>query len=95
VTVAGAAGELRCGYQQAVQLGAWQLVPSGRQHLTLTARVVHAHALWSTRTPLDLSLTLGTTEWFWEAVAPVYVGEEVVVELSTRPRVVQFARGKR
>jgi hypothetical protein len=97
MTVEGASGELRLVYQTAVQLGRWIIEPSGFKRVTLRAAVIHVHALWGHQKPLDLSLAIGTTEWLWEAVEPVYDGSEVVVDLTTQPRVIQHAapmRGK-
>lgn len=91
MTAGGASGALRYGYHTAVALGRWTMEPCGLHQFTLRAAVAHVHAVWGHQSPLDLSLSLGATEWFWEAVEHSYDGEEVVVNLATRPRAIQHA----
>lgn len=93
--VTGNAGELRVGYQVAAQLGPWEITPSGLSSYRFTATVLHEHAYWFTKRPLDLVLGLGGTEWAWRGVAPMPVasppGAEasrlLSIDLTTRPAI--------
>jgi len=90
VRVSGPAGEVRFGYQTAIRLGAWELVLEAKlpRAYTFRAVVLHTHDYWSTQTPLDLVVAVGTTEWVWQGVLPkLEMGDRLVVEIGERPQV--------
>lgn len=63
-------GELRYSYQLAARLGEWSLART-RDGYTLSAAVTWRDEVWSSRTPLALTLGLGPVEWHWPAVSDV------------------------
>lgn len=72
------------GYQEAAALGAWRMLPEG-DGFRFTARVVSEHPYWITQEPLDLSISVGRTEWLWRGVSVRRSGEDCVIHLVERP----------
>jgi hypothetical protein len=94
--VTGQYGELRVGYQAAVTLGEWEIVPvslpGARPTFRFTARITHEHAVWSRLRPQDLVLSAGTAEWVWHGVSIERRGDEACLLLTERPTVEQRAK---
>lgn len=95
VHISGPHAELRAGYQRAAVLGAWTITPSEDRLNTFVFRAttMEAHPVWIGMPPLDLVVSLGTTQWLWTGVAVEPSGDGLIVQLTTRPRVSQHPRG--
>lgn len=89
----GTAGALRVSYQVAADLGAWEIVLAPRlpRVFTFSGTVLREHTYWITQAPLDLVLSLGSSEWLWRGVTVTRAGDKIHIELTERPIVSERA----
>lgn len=86
LTLRGASGELRAGYETAACLGAWELTRTDGGFI-VSAPVIHRNLYWLTAgQPLDLHLVVGRHTWHWRAVL-VSGDDPLTVEGEGRPEI--------
>lgn len=73
----GIGGELRCGYQVAAQLAAWELLDAN-PGWRVQAVYASQNEYWLTQRPLTLTLVIGGYTWTWDGVEPESDGSIVV-----------------
>lgn len=86
----GRSGELRHGYQKAADIGRWQMAQAVRFPPTFVfvGTLDQTNEYWIRERPLDLVVSLGSTEWQWKNVTPIIDGARIEIELTRRPDVV-------
>lgn len=95
IRASGLSGELRVGYQRAMELGVWDVtVHYVRRRIagfTIEAQIVSEHAYWATQTPQDLMLRVGSiVEWRWPSVTVHRENvKRVRIDVTERPTVSQ------
>lgn len=85
----GARGSVRCGYQTAATLGAWQLTRSSVMppRYVLAAAVVAAYPHWLAQERLTLRLVIGDRAWTWRDVVVEVARWELSATLDGVPTI--------
>ena len=87
ISMKGRTGELRCGYQVAAQLGAWEWSPQGVDDGVVDTALTSVDEFWLEQEPLTLALPMGRQQWIWEGVKVVREGtSRARVHLTGKPR---------
>lgn len=83
--VEGEGGGVWVGYQQALWLGRWTIHRTRRPAaITLSAVVVHAHAVWASMPLTSVVVYFGPLTWRWDG-CPVRDGNRITLQVTDRP----------
>lgn len=91
ITMSGAGGELRTGYQVAARLGAWTARVVARGTTEINAVVIWRSEFWVLRRPLDLALRFSNQEWTWTGIDPAIDSNRMNVAVRGGPVVERFS----